>query len=424
MASLERTANLRHLRAFLAIAETGSLSRAAARVHVSQPAVSQALMRLEAAAGGVLFERSASGVFLTGRGRVLQARVRRALDRLDAALATVSPRLVLTATTARLRALIAAAEAQNFTLAARRLGVAQPTVHRAIAELEKEAGKRLFERSAQGVVPTQACRELARAVRLAFSELAQAEADLAELDGGEGGPIVIGALPLSRSVVLPQALAQFRAARPRQPVTVLDGRYSDLLAALRRGEIDFILGALRDPPPVGDIRQEPLFSDRLAVLARPGHALAAQGRVTVERLAEQGWVVPRLGTPARTQFEALFERAGLAPPRSVIECGSILLMRELLGRSDLLGCISARQAEAEVARGLLVALDVATDWPERRIGMTFRADWMPTPAQSELAGIIRRIAAGVQPAAAPAGEETLCFRRISATALEPPRQQG
>ncbi|PRX35194.1 regulatory helix-turn-helix protein, lysR family [Meinhardsimonia xiamenensis] len=387
-----KTPNLRHLRAFLAIAETGSLTRAAARVHVSQPAVSQALAGFERQAGGPLFDRTGQGVFLTERGRVLEARVRRALNRLDAALAAVSPRLPLTATTARLMALIATAEAQNFTLAARRLGVAQPTVHRAIAQFEAEAGKRLFERTSHGVVPTRACRELAEAARLAFAELAQADAELAELDGGDGGAIVIGALPLSRSVVLPEALARFRAARPRHPVTVLDGRYGDLLTGLRRGEIDFILGALRDPPPIGDIVQEALFADRLAVLARPGHSLAGRSCVPLETLARQAWVVPRTGTPARAQFDELFTRAGLVPPESILECGSILLMRELLGRSDMLGCISARQAEAEVARGLLVPLDIGRDWPERPIGLTFRAEWVPTRAQSQLIGFIRKAA--------------------------------
>lgn len=384
--------NLRHFRLFLAVAETGSLTQAAERCRVSQPAVTQALGKLEREAGGALFERTRGGVFLTDRGRLYEARLRRAIARLDTALADVSPRLTLTATAAQLQMLIAMAEAQNFSLAARGLGLAQPTVHRAVTQLEKAAGRALFERTSFGAVPVRACRRLARAARLAFSECAQAEAELAEFDGRDIGGIVVGALPLSRSVVLPEALARFRALRPRLRVTVMDGTYTDLLVGLRRGDVDIMLGALRDPAPVADVTQEPLFNDRLTVIARPGHPLAERARVDDTALAQAAWAVPRPGTPSRDQFDALFAARGLAMPESILECGSILLMRELLARSDMLGCISEKQAQAEIGRGLLVALDLDVDWPERAIGLTYRADWLPTPAQGLLLDLVREAA--------------------------------
>lgn len=386
--------NLRHFRLFLAVADLGSLTGAGARCRVSQPAVTLAIRKLENAAGGDLFDRRSSGFFLTGRGRVFDTRIRRAMARLDAALTEVAPRLALTASGAQLHALIAMTEAQNFSLAARTLGVAQPTVHRAVTQMEKDAGRALFERTSFGVVPTRACRALARAAQLAFSEFAQAEADLADYDGREAGRIVIGALPLSRSVVLPQALAQFRSLRPRLRITVIDGSYTDLLTGLRRGEVDFIIGALRDPPPVDDITQEPLFDDRLTMLARPGHALAGQGDIPLDVLVQHPWAVPRPGTPSREQFDALFGNSGMRLPESVVECGSILLMRELLVRSDLLGCISEQQAEAELEKGLLARLDVRIDWPARAIGLTVRRDWMPTRAQAQMLDCLRASASG------------------------------
>ena len=387
--------NLRHFRVFLGVADLGTPTAAAARCGVSQPAVTQALSRLEAQAGGPLFDRTRKGFFLTSRGRILEARVRRGLERLDAALAQIAPRLVLTVTAPQLQALIAMVEAQNFTLAARALGLAQPTVHRAITQIEREAGRALFDRSAFGVVATRACRDLAQAARLAFAEFGQAEAELADHDGREVGQIVIGALPLARSVVLPEAIVGFRARRPKTGVSVLDGRYDEMLAGLRRGEIDLIVGALREPHPIDDVVQEVLFEDHLTILARPGHPLVGAEPVTPEVLAAQGWAVPRKGTPARAQFEALFSARGLPVPDSIVDCGSVLLMRELLRQSDLLGCISGQQAEAERRNGLLVTLRTGIDWPGRPIGMTCRRDWVPTPAQTLLMQELRRAAAGV-----------------------------
>ena len=133
--------NLRHFRLILAVADLGSLTRASEVCHVSQPAVTQAISKIEREAGGAIFERTRSGFFLTPRGEVLAARFRRAFELLDPALADVSPRLRLTVSHAQLQALIAVREAENFTLAARQLGLAQPTVHRAITQIEEEAGR-------------------------------------------------------------------------------------------------------------------------------------------------------------------------------------------------------------------------------------------------------------------------------------------
>lgn len=381
--------NLRHLRVFLAVAETGSLTLAAERAHVSQPAVTQAIGKLERQAEGALFLRTRQGVFLTPRGDTLAARVRRAFARLDPALVEISPRLRVTASASQLQALIGVCEAENFTLAARRLGLAQPTVHRAVTQLEREAARALFERTSFGIVPTRPCQALAQAARLAFSELEQADADLAELDGREAGRLVVGALPLSRSVILPRALVEFRRLRPTLPVTVHDGLYEDLLAGLRRGEIDLILGALRAPAPIADVRQEALFEDRLAILARTGHPLAGRRGLTMADLAAEPWVVTRRGVPSRAQFDAAFARANLPLPASLLETGSILLMREILAASDHLGCISGVQAEAEISKGLLARLDVIEDWPGRPIGLTLRRDWQPTRAQGDFIELIR-----------------------------------
>jgi len=360
---------------------------------VSQPAVTQSLAKLEREAGGELFERTRHGFFLTERGALFEVRLRRAMQRMDAALAEVSPRLTVTATVAQLQALIALVAAQNFTLAARNLGLAQPTVHRAITQIEQEAARPLFERTTFGLVATRPCRELAKAAQLAFSEFDQAEADLGEFDGREVGTIVVGSLPLSRSVVLPQALAQFRAQRPTQPVTVLDGTYDDLLGGVRSGEIDFMIGALRDPLPIRDVTQEELFLDGMAILARPGHPLAGKADIGPQVLSKQAWAVSRRGTPGRVQFDALFSDAGVDGPDSILECGSILLMREILQRSDMLGCISEKQAEAETLRGLLVSLQVDTNWKGRPIGLTYRTGWVPTKAQAQLLELVRSAAA-------------------------------
>lgn len=59
---------IRHLRQFLAIVDTGSFSRAAEMLHVAQPAISHHIKRLEDYLGGPVFVRTGRGVTLTPLG--------------------------------------------------------------------------------------------------------------------------------------------------------------------------------------------------------------------------------------------------------------------------------------------------------------------------------------------------------------------
>lgn len=384
--------NLRHLRLFVAAAELKSLTLTSQKWHVSQPAVTQALNNLEQQAGGSLLERSRHGVFLLPRGEVLLKRVENAFRLIDPVLEEVSPRLHNSLTFNQLKAMVAVSESENFTLAAHQLGLAQPTVHRAVTQLEQAAGRRLFERTAFGIIPTRLCQALVQAARLASYELEQADAELIEFDGGEAGSVVIGAMPLARSALLPKALARFRQEYSTASVRVVDGTYEALLRGLRRGTTDLLVGALREPTPIHDVVQEQLFGDKLALLAGLQHPLAQKKSPTIEDLLSFPWVVPQQGTPTRIQFEMIFTAAGYKPPKRLIDSGSILLMRGLLSESDHLGCISRHQSQPECDNALLVQLRYEADDSRRPIGLTYRDNWQPTRMQRRMVELLREAA--------------------------------
>ncbi|WP_235890930.1 LysR substrate-binding domain-containing protein [Martelella alba] len=91
-------------------------------------------------------------------------------------------------------------------------------------------------------------------------------------------------------------------------------------------------------------------------------------------------------------FNRIFEDAGCTVPSRLVETRSVILMRELLAGSDHLGCVSKRQAEAEIARGLMVALPFVLNHTERPIGLTLRRTFMPTAAQALFLDLLRQAA--------------------------------
>lgn len=393
--------NLRHLRALLEVARGGSISAAARALHLSQPAVTQAVAALEAGLGAALFERTSRGATPTGPGQLCLARVERALQQLTEGLAEAvrgisdGDTALRNVTAAQLEVLVAVVAEGSFGQAARAGGLSRTAVHAAARQLERVLGVSLFETTSHGVQATREATRLARAARLAAAELAQAWAEVAAATGVDRGSTVIGAMPLARSVIVPAAIVRFATSRPRHAISVLDGPYESMLEALRSGVADVLIGALREDPPA-DVAQEHLFNDPLAIVVRAGHPLVGltggAGRAPpIAALARFPWIAARPGSPLRRHFDRLLAAIALEAPAAPIECNSLAAARGLLLASDRVMLLSAHQVRFELAAGQLVALPHPFGPVSRAIGLTVRRGWRPTEAQLELLSLLREM---------------------------------
>ena len=196
---------LRRLFLFDAVCEAGGIGQAAARAGRTQPAVSLAISKLEASFGGQLFERGFGGSELTEEGVILQRRVRRMLDQMERAVASLTGqaaaanagKICRRLTDTQVRCHVAIANAGSAAEAAQLLGISQPAVHRAARQIEQNVGVSLYRRRVHSVSANPAGIEFARCLSLARYEIAQASEDLAYARGQLTGKVAIGVLPLT-----------------------------------------------------------------------------------------------------------------------------------------------------------------------------------------------------------------------------------
>lgn len=388
--------NIRHLHLLSEIAESGSLSKVSEVVHMSQPAITQGLTKIEKTLGTELFERTSKGMVLTPAGSLFNHRVKRAIGFLrNFCKETPSGRpWHQLFSSAQLRAVIGVVEHGNFTVAANALGLAQPTVHRAVRQVEAICGQPLFTRTYHGVDSTAAAHRLARLARLALAELHQGYDEVAEYRGQMTGRLRIGSLPLARTQLVPAAVTQLLQQFPDARVSIIDGLYEQLLDSLMHGRLDCIVGALREPIPTREVTQHLLFTDPLAVVVRAGHPLLRAKNLSLASIAPLNWVAPRQGTPAREKFQALFADHGLDPPVHLVECSSSVATRSLLLQSDRVALLSARQVAPELNAKLLACLPLALN-TSRNIGYTLRNHWQPTRIQSHFLSLLDALAKNI-----------------------------
>lgn len=361
--------NIRHLSAVAAVVAQGTVSLAARAVNLTQPAVTQGIAKLEAQLGLPLFERHPGGMTPT------EAAARLA-PRLEAALRLIGSNR---ATAAQIRAFVALARAGSYAAAAVEAGVTEPSLHRAVGDLGLAMGYRLAERRGRGVALTNAGAALARRLRLALAELRSGLEEIEALKGQESGRVVVGAMPLSRARLLPRVISRFRREFPQVHISVHEGSHAELVGPLRDGEVDMMIGALRDASVGQDLVQKPLFEDRPTIMARAGHPLA--GGWDADALRRFPWILPPEGTPLRQLWREMVETLGCELPAVPIECGSVMTIRELLVNGDYLTMLSVDQLALELNAGMVIDIGPAPGAISRMIGLTTRTDWRPTRLQ-------------------------------------------
>lgn len=376
--------NIRHLRAFEKTVELGTLQAAACAVSLSQSAVTQAIAKLENQLNTRLFNRQNEGMEPTEAARLIYSRVQDILKHIGRKNVTHT----------QIKAFLALAQGGNYAEASHLTGLSTASIHRAIRDLEIVLGQDLTRRKGRGIVLTDFGLVQARQFGLAAAELRYMIDDVSAFKGIKSGRVSIGAMPLCRARVLPSAIVAYQEKYPDIDIYVAEGSFVELIEPLRSGELDFLIGALRDPEPGPDLVQTPLFEDAPVIVARSGHPLTALKNLSttpVRELSKFPWCVPNSGIPLREKWESLFLDEGIAVPRISVECGSVIANRQILMKTDCLTILSPDQVAVELEAGWLAIVCSLPRGLNRMIGLTHREGWRPTESQSKFLDKLRAV---------------------------------
>lgn len=287
----------------------------------------------------------------------------------------------------QLRCFVTVARKKSFVLAAEDLGLTQPAVSRSVRELEQLLGQDLFDRSTRGAELTDRGRAFLDAAESGLLQIWQgANAVLGDL--GPDEIVKVGGLPNVCSQFLPAIVRRFKVDYPSVTVRVSPGTNADLLASLRRGETDFVIGRLSSSEDMKGLAFEVLFDEPLVFVVRQGHPLA-HSPTTLQEALTYPLLLPPEGTIIRQEVSRFLATHGVMKLTDVVETTSSDFQRAYLDLTDAVAAIPRGVIQADLERGTIVLLDVGVDEMQGPVGLTTNPDFRHSESAERLLQRIR-----------------------------------
>jgi LysR family hydrogen peroxide-inducible transcriptional activator len=264
----------------------------------------------------------------------------------------------------QLRYVMAVAEAGNFTRAAARVNIAQPSLSQQIIKLENELGHKLFHRLGRKAVLTEAGTVFLERARRILFEVEDATKELGDHPALERR-ITIGAIPTLAPYVLPPLIKACRKRFPNLQVNIREDFKITLIDELIEGELDLALVAL----PVDDpsIHVEILRNEPLILVVAKDHPLAKNPRVTGADLASETFILLGSSSSLAAQVRR-FCGDNHFEPKIGSRCAQVATVKALVAIGSGISILPSG-AEAPEDRDTLEYVSLADSTPIREVAV-------------------------------------------------------
>ncbi|HEV7370057.1 pca operon transcription factor PcaQ [Arenibaculum sp.] len=278
--------------------------------------------------------------------------------------------------------------------AAQALALSQPAVSKTLKELEDVLGVSLMERSRSGVFLTGVGEVFLRHAGASMAALGQGLDGVAQARRGSGMPIRVGVLPTVASRLAPDAVSRFKKSAPGAVVQLVTGPNRYLTDRLRLGELDVVVGRLGPPDEMRGFSFVHLYSERVALVVRPGHPLLAETPPDPAGITAFTVVLPDRDALIRPAVDRFLVSNGIGDVPDRVETVSTAFGRSFTRSTDAVWIISRGVAEPDLREGTLAELPVDTTDTSGPVGLTTPADIEPSPLVRLFMASVRQAAEG------------------------------
>ncbi|HEY9076034.1 MAG TPA: LysR family transcriptional regulator [Anaerolineaceae bacterium] len=270
-----------------------------------------------------------------------------------------------------LEVFLAAAEHENFSIAAHKLHMSQPSVSFQIQSLEQQLHVQLFQRIGHRIQLTQAGRDLIPIAHEMMNLSAQIEEIVDSQQSVITGNLQIGCTTTPGRYILPPLLGAYRERFPKvKSIVELSTDRPSMEEKLLAKEIHFVILGL--PPKNNKLEYWPIFTDEQVLIVPSSHPWAKRGRITPAELLEADWVMREPGSATRQLTFKMLAQCGIDPealrevmqlgcPEAIVVavesgCGVSIVSRVAIQRSLEMGKISIVEVEnLSIRRQILMA---------------------------------------------------------------------
>ena len=280
----------------------------------------------------------------------------------------------------------------SVTRAADVLALTQPAVSKKLKELEDMLGIRLMERSKKGVELTQFGEVFIKYAGASLAALREGTDSIIQAQKKGSMHISVGVLPTVAASVMPRAVIKFRKSGMDVTLNLISGPNTLLLGQLRVGELDLVVGRLAEPKLLSGLSFQHLYSEIVTFVVRPGHPLLENNSFNIQDIRNFTVMFPTKDSIIATSAERFLisQGVGMLPDR--IETISVAFGKEYIRQSDAIWVISRGVVAREIDEGDLIELPIDTKETLGPVGLTTRADTIPTPTVQMFMNCVRSAA--------------------------------
>jgi DNA-binding transcriptional LysR family regulator len=230
-----------------------------------------------------------------------------------------------------LHILLAVAKSGSMGKAATELAISQPSVSKAIADVEYTVGLRLFDRGPHGIEPTIYGRALLRCGTAVFDELRQGIKELDFLTDPTSGELRFGCTETMAAGFVSAVTDRVSRQNPRVDFRLTPGDSITLVnRELRERTIDFAVGPIFGLKLDQDLNADVLFDDHFVVMAGAESKWARRRKLQLSELISEPWILPPADSVPGTSIARSFRGAGFEPPTARMISFSLPLHYHLL----------------------------------------------------------------------------------------------